>query len=96
MYAQGSSNLALRRKAYTWSSLMLTLMSSLKGKAPCAGCRWGFSGNGWNRTNDTSIFSAVLYRLSYVTDFLRPFRLRSGKSSKPKSSCKTYIKKDFA
>lgn len=27
----------------------------------------GFSsGNSWNRTNDTSIFSAVLYQLSYV------------------------------
>ena len=25
-----------------------------------------FCGNSWNRTNDTSIFSAVLYQLSYV------------------------------
>ena len=25
-----------------------------------------FRGNSWNRTNDTSIFSAVLYQLSYV------------------------------
>ena len=26
-------------------------------------------GNSWNRTNDTSIFSAVLYQLSYVANF---------------------------
>ena len=28
-----------------------------------------FCGNSWNRTNDTSIFSAVLYQLSYVAGF---------------------------
>ncbi len=28
-------------------------------------------GNSWNRTNDTSIFSAVLYQLSYVADSRR-------------------------
>jgi hypothetical protein len=29
------------------------------------------SGNSWNRTNDTSIFSAVLYQLSYVAGVFR-------------------------
>ena len=31
--------------------------------------RGRFRGNSWNRTNDTSIFSAVLYQLSYVAVF---------------------------
>jgi hypothetical protein len=43
-----------------------------------------FGGNSWNRTNDTSIFSAVLYQLSYVAKlFRRPFeRLGSTKVRK--------------
>jgi hypothetical protein len=35
-------------------------------KSPYNDCKGFFSGNSWNRTNDTSIFSAVLYQLSYV------------------------------
>ena len=37
-------------------------------KKPDSEIRIGlFCGNDWNRTNDTSIFSAVLYQLSYIT-----------------------------
>ena len=48
----------------------------LKNKKASSAELEAFCGNGWNRTNDTSIFSAVLYRLSYVTIF--PGRLALG------------------
>jgi hypothetical protein len=37
-----------------------------KQKTPSQAVKGFFCGNSWNRTNDTSIFSAVLYQLSYV------------------------------
>lgn len=37
-----------------------------KQKPPLQVVKGVFCGNSWNRTNDTSIFSAVLYQLSYV------------------------------
>lgn len=50
-----------------------------KQKAPHEIVRGFFCGNSWNRTNDTSIFSAVLYQLSYVAvSPATPFRLLWG------------------
>jgi hypothetical protein len=48
-----------------------------KAKSPLLLKEAGFCGNGWNRTNDTSIFSAVLYQLSYITSSEVPRRLIS-------------------
>jgi hypothetical protein len=46
-------------------------------KKVCGNNQEGFA-EGWNRTSDTSIFSAVLYRLSYLgTAFTRVAEPRS-------------------
>jgi hypothetical protein len=48
-------------------TILATSAFSLKTKRLSAICGEPFCcGNSWNRTNDTSIFSAVLYQLSYV------------------------------
>ena len=50
-----------------------------------------FCGNSWNRTNDTSIFSAVLYQLSYVAVFpVAAGRLGDRKGTKSKQRRKNY------
>jgi hypothetical protein len=46
-------------------TLALIIPNKIK-KAFCKSTEGLFRGNSWNRTNDTSIFSAVLYQLSYV------------------------------
>ncbi|MDB5271085.1 MAG: hypothetical protein JWP58_4125 [Hymenobacter sp.] len=48
------------------SPLVLSNAQAEKQKGPPQITERLFCGNSWNRTNDTSIFSAVLYQLSYV------------------------------
>ena len=64
-----------------WAIFQCTPLHQLNGLA--AIWEWGFPvisglrGNSWNRTNDTLVFSQVLYLLSYVTIFARLSELSS-------------------
>ena len=50
-------------------SLLVETAGTKDEKGPPQIAEGLFCGNSWNRTNDTSIFSAVLYQLSYVAVF---------------------------
>ena len=54
------------------------------------------SGNSWNRTNDTSIFSAVLYQLSYVAGVFRgPLRRLGGAKVRLAAYDASFLHKKF-